>query len=148
MSAWCLYSVFIVLIFPLVFTFFYDGIISFSPQPFIMKIFKKKVERGSYSEQLYINHLGSVMNINTCFIAYISSYVVFHPSVHFDAFQNKLQASVYFPLNSLKACIFLIEFIMCLQFCFCFEVKFTYKKYTSLSFDKCKHPVTHLYLLL
>lgn len=91
----------------------------FFPQHFLMDVFNiKKKLKGFYSEHLYIYPLGSAVNINTCFITYIYIYisinVSFYPSVNFDAFQSKLQASIHLPLHT-SACI-LSEFGICLQF--------------------------------
>lgn len=95
----------------------------FSPT-FYYENFKQKSWKFP-SEFLWVYHLGSVSNINTCFITYIFSYVSFYPSICFDAFRYKLQASVSFPLST-SVCILLPEFSM--VYSFSFEVKFTYSE--------------------
>lgn len=115
-SAWCLFGVFMFFLYFCCFP--YSSIISYFPSTVYCENFKHKEELKEFSsEHLYVYHLGSVININTCFITYIFSYVSFYPSIHFDAIQNKLHASVPFPLNT-SACILLPEFRRCLLFCF------------------------------
>lgn len=115
-------SVFIFLILSFVFhIFLWWSHIPPLPQHFIMKIFKNKEKlKKFHSEHLCIYHPGSIININICFISYIPSYGSYIHQSTLMAFQNKLQASIHFLLNSFKACLLLPEFCMCLQFCFLF----------------------------
>lgn len=84
-SVWCFYFSYTVpcfSYFPMMILHF------FSPQHFIVKNFKHKEKVKRFcSKYLHTYHLVPIININTCIIRCVCSYLPFHSLIHFDTFQ-------------------------------------------------------------